>query len=284
MPGRKIADLSPEDQEIVADVSCKWYLNGFPKSGLHLAVRMILPLAKIMPVGQMRVKSWNGTFDNHSWGTNYNMLPRMCYRLSELKPGYFYKAHCGWLHDLEAFMWMLGVAHVFIYRDFRDVAVSQTYHILNEDDTTWLHPGREKFYALGSKDEILKAVIVGLDEYPGVMDRWEFYAPWLDVDWVFKFRFEEAIADLPRMADRLVCYGLDRLGQIFEVRFYDSDTAEVVGHMVESAKRTDKSPTFRRGQTGDWHFEFNDEHKKLFKETDKNNWLIRLGYESSSDW
>ena len=152
---------------VVIDLSCKWYLNGFPKSGLHLAVQLIKPLAEAMPPGQMRDKPWAGTFSHHSWSTNWDKLQLRMYQLSDLGPGRYYKAHCGWLHDIEAFMWMLGVCHVFIYRDFRDVAVSQAHHIMDDIGN---HPGRERFKALGGKDRILAAVILGLDEYPGVMN------------------------------------------------------------------------------------------------------------------
>lgn len=268
---------------IVIDLGCKWYLNGFPKSGLHLAVQLIRPLASAMPPGQLRAKPWAGTFSHHSWSADWDKLPLRMYQLGELRPGRYFKAHCGHLHDVEAFMWLLGVAHVFVYRDFRDVAVSQTYHIMS-NNKHFQHPGRDKFLALGGKDEVLRAVIVGLDEYPGVMERWELYAPWLSVDWLFKFRFEDAIANVARMADRLVRYGLNRLGQIFEMRFGAATTSELVENMVASAGRKEEAPTYRAGRVGDWRHEFNNEHRRLFKETDKNNWLARLGYEEGPHW
>ena len=55
--------------------------------------------------------------------------------------------------------------------------------------------------------------------------------------------------------------------------------------MVHSAiDKKDKALTFRRGEIGNWRDEFNDKHKKLFKTTDKNEWLIRLGYETGPAW
>jgi hypothetical protein len=244
---------------------------------------MLLPIAKPLPPGQIRRIPWAGTFEYHSWSTEWQNLKQQMYFMSELQPGYHMKSHCGWTQNLEAFQWSAGFCHVFVYRDMRDVAVSTMYHILSDQDRH-VHPGKEQFRGLGSNDEILKAVIVGLDQYAGVMDRWEFFAPWLGVDWVYKFRFEDARADPSATAMGLVCYGLTRLAEIFEIRFDDPEADELVGLMVESAQDTNNSGTFRAGRVGDWRTEFNEEHKKLFKETDKNNWLVRLGYEDSQDW
>ncbi len=127
-------------------------------------------------------------------------------------------------------------------------------------------------------------MIVGLDQYAGVVDRWRLFAPWLGVDWVYKFRFEDARRDPRATAYGLVRYGLYRLGEIFEVQFDDPEADALVDLMVESAQNPANSGTFRAGRIGDWREEFSEEHKRLFKQADKENWLQRLGYEDSPDW
>ena len=276
-----VEELEPQEARFA--LSCKWYVNGFPKSGTHYATAMLMPMAKPLPPGQIRQIPWAGTFEYHSWSVVWQNLKKQMYFMAELQPSYHMKSHCGWTQNLEAFQWSAGFCHVFVYRDLRDVAVSVMYHILS-DKERHCHPGREQFLALGGKDEILKAAIVGLDQYAGVVERWKYFAPWLNVDWVNKFRFEDARKDPHATAHGLIRYGLYRLGEIFEIRFDDPEADELAALMVESAQNPENSGTFRAGRIGDWRTEFNEEHKELFKQTDKNNWLVRLGYENSPDW
>lgn len=268
-------------------IACKWYLNGFPKSGLHYAATLISPLAKPAQSDGPRTKPWAGTFEDHSWTTRWQNLKKQMYHMSnDIAPGFYLKGHCGWTQNIEAFLWSCGFCHVFVYRDPRDVAVSTMYHILSDEEKD-IHPGKQKFKLLGNKSSILSAVILGLDEYAGVMERWALYAPWLSIDWVYKFRYEEVRTNPMKAANSLIYYGLARLGEIFELNFDCQDsTDELVRLMVGAAEvgAREKLYTFRAGRIGDWRQEFNAEHKELFKQTDKNNWLIRLGYEKDQNW
>lgn len=183
-------------------------------------------------------------------------------------------------------MWFAGIAHIFVYRDPRDVAISQAHHILSDREEL-MHPSRERYRELGGFDEVLAAVIEGIEGFPGVMHRWELYAPWLNVSWTFKLRFEEALTDPASMAERLIRYGLDRVGAIFDLRLEPSvkSMEEMAAAMVGNAvDRKRESLTFRKGTIGEWRASFTEEHKRLFKETDKNNWLVRLGYENDRAW
>lgn len=267
------------------DFSAKWYLNGFPKAGLHLAVQFAKPFIKLMPPGQLHPMPWVGSFQHNSWSEEWQDIQLQLYNLARCQPGHYFKGHCAWREDIEHFMWFAGIAHVFIYRDLRDVALSQAYHVFNNDDD-FHHPGKERYQALGFAGA-LEAVIVGMDEFPGVMRRWEQYAPWLDVDWTFKLCFEDALSDPAGMAERLIVYGLARIENIFKVSLEpnaDNLQAMIEAMVTSAIERKEKALTFRRGEVGGWRREFTGRHKQLFKETDTNNWLVRLGYESSRDW
>jgi len=54
--------------------------------------------------------------------------------------------------------------------------------------------------------------------------------------------------------------------------------------MAEASRDVKHSPTFRKGTTGQWRSEFSEEHVRLFKETDKNGELVRLGFAKDRDW
>ena len=182
-------DIPPE----LTNLAPKWLLNGFPKAGLHFCELMLRPLARTMPPGQMHVLPFVGTFAGRSWTTEWINVPLFMYNVSRLQIGHYFYSHIGHTQDIEAFLYFLGVAHIFIIRDLRDVAVSQARHV-TEEGNDLAHPDKDLYRNLGSFDEVLKACIVGIDgpkvRYAGVMDRWKLYSGWFDADWVYKFRYE----------------------------------------------------------------------------------------------
>lgn len=263
------------------NLAAKWLLNGFPKSGLHFCVQLMRPVIKEMIPGQLHVMPWLGTFRHHSWSEEWSDIRLMLYMMGRLHIGCYFKSHVGWRQEIEDFLWYLGVAHVFIYRDMRDVAVSQAHHVLADDNERFMHPDKELYRSLGGFDDVLAAVIEGVGIYPGVMHRWEYYAPWLEVPWVYKLRFEEAIADRHKAAGSLLRYGLERVATLFGLNLHaeGGQFKEVVCQMVESSYDTENSVTYRKGAAGGWREAFTGRHVELFKQTDTNNWLARLGYE-----
>lgn len=267
----------------------RWYLNGFPKSGTHLLVSMLLPQARPMPPQQFHPREWVGTFQFNSWSEEWGNIRRICYGFGHLRPGHYYKGHCGYTTELANFLWHLGVAHVFIHRDLRDVAVSQTHHILS-DKENWKHPEKDKYRDLGGFDEALEAVIVGLQTekayYPGVVARWAYYAPWLEKDWVLPVQYRDLRLEPVEWAGKILEYGLWRLADTWGMELIKPGEAfaDVVQEMADSSQDTDTSPTYRKGMVGGWREAFTERHKRLFKETDKDGWLVRLGYEEDAEW
>lgn len=266
----------------------RWICNGFPKSGTHLLVQMVNPVARYNPGTEAGLfkKPWTGTFAHNSWTNERVSLEQTCFKAGRILPGHMLKAHLGHSEELERFLYLLGVVHVFIYRDLRDVAVSQAYHILNSDDERLAHPEPELYRGLGGFGEVLSAVIGGLGRYPGVLARWRHYAPWLDVNWVLSVRYEDLRADPEAWAERIFCHGMNRSAATWnrEVGFEESGLRAVINVMVKASTLREKSPTFRKGNVGDWRDEFGPGHVRLFKETDGDGWLVRLGYEESGDW
>jgi len=112
------------------------------------------------------------------------------------------------------------------------------------------------------------------------------YAPWLDVPWVHSVRFEDAIADREKVAGEILQYGFKRTVQVwnYEIRFEPEPFAAAVQAMVQASLDTRRSATFRRGEAGTWREHFTPEIKDAFKAADKDNWLIRLGYENNTNW
>jgi len=269
----------------------RWYLNGFPKAGTHLLTSMMKVRARKMPPSQLHPREWVGTFNRNSWSDEWISLRPTMYHFGSLLPGYYFLGHCGYDEELERFLFNLGIAHVFIWRDLRDVAVSQAHHILDEDRDNWKHQHKDEYREeIGGFDEVLTAVIKGAEVaglwYPGVIDRWELYAPWLDVEWVYDVKYRDAREDPKRVAGEIAKYGIWRLADTFSLDMLGPgpDWDELVEGMAEASRDTEHSGTFRRGVAGGWRDEFKPEHVEAFKEADEAGWLVKLGFEESNDW
>ena len=265
----------------------KFYLNGFPKAGLHWVGLMVMPLATQLPAYDVVFDtSWTGTFKFNSWTTEWWELERWAYRSSLLQPGFFMHTHTGYTPEIEQFLRLLGVAHVFIYRDLRDVVVSQAHHIMSDDDERFVHPGKPFYRKLGSFEAVIKACIEGIGPFPGIFERWELYAPWLDVDWVFKIAFDDLQNEPLETARRLIMYSASRVADIFDAELtlpYDSRT-KLAAMMVLCGTLKHKSSTFRKGTSGGWREHFTPAIVDLFKQCDTNGWLKRLGYVRDDSW
>jgi len=207
-----------------------------------------------------------------------------------LQQGHYAAGHIGWTEALARFMEQSRMAHVFIVRDLRDVAVSQAFHILSPDNANHRHSAKAMYRAIEREqgfDGVLEAVITGVGPFPGVCELFEAYAPWLEERNVHHVRFEDAIEDLQGTAAGMLTYGIERFTQdVWQDRFMVDRTQfnQTTKRMADLAARKEHSPTFRHGVAGDWETHFKDRHVKLFKEHDRGEWLIQLGHEQNTNW
>ena len=262
----------------------KMYINGFPKAGLHLANRMAMGMFKQHYAPQ----NWFGT---NAWFTDRHILEQVGSYLGALQPGEYIKGHTGYLKSIEAVCIWLGIGVVLVYRDFRDVAVSHMYHVLNDElaDDGELpllpHPNKQIYRDLGSNENILLAIIEGIGEFPGMFERWETFAPWLDSEWAMSISFEVMRNNPHLAASKFFDYCQDLDNQINGThRLPMNDPIRktaIDGIMLEMSVR--KSPTFRKGLVGGWREEFTPAVVDCFKEHD-NGWLVELGYEKDDKW
>ena len=262
-----------------ANIEAKFYLNGFPKAGLHLLDLMVRPIAMPMGYDPTWGTPWAGMYKGNSWTTRMMRKEQITLKLSRVTPGHFLKGHMGYTDVVNDLLFWSGVTHYFIYRDLRDVAVSQTYHIMSEEMEQFAHPAKEEYKALGGFDEILEAVLVGMDEYAGIFERWELFAPWLDQEWVMKLRFEDIINDPLQWAIKIVNHLFERTEFLLNIpkkgrQIKGEQLEDIAMEMVATSLRTAVSPTFRKGIPKEWKTHFNDHNKDLFKELDEGNWLV----------
>lgn len=291
--------LLPDTEPVeTVEVGAKVYLNGFPKSGLHLAALMASQITSPWIVGfdqdgkelpKPKKLFWCGNFIP-AWSTNWRPFDDLRIQVENQPEGSFMQGHLGYTPEIERMFYENGQAFGFVYRDLRDVAVSATYHIeddrVNDDNTDMMvHPGKAEFMDLPSHEDRLMAVICGLNEWPGLFDRWELYAPWLDIPWVFPIRYEWMIQDPRWQADLFIRYALGRAMDNHELEYvYPEDVhSALLDKTVEMMGDPSNSNTFRKGGHGGWRDEFTPEIKEAFKER-AGDWLILLDYEKGHDW
>jgi hypothetical protein len=165
----------------------------------------------------------------------------------------------------------------FIYRDPRDVLVSQVFFATEMHEEHGMH---QYYNSLPDFGERLKVAITGIDRagvyMVSVKQRYEGVFRWLKQEHVMCLRFEDLIdnreATLNAMLDQV-----ERTGYAIP-----TPRPRALSVLAE-AIQPEKSHTFRSGKTGGWREHFTEEHKSLFKEV-AGDLLIQLGYEENRNW
>jgi len=175
------------------------------------------------------------------------------------------------------FLCQPGRVNYFIYRDPRDLLVSQVFFATDMYEDHGMHEFYKSLPDLGAR---LKVAITGIDRnglhMVSVKQRYESVFQWLEQKNVMCIRFEDLIEN----RDATLTAMLDEV----EKTGYRIPTArEKALSILVDAIQPSKSHTFRSGKTSGWKAHFNDEHKKLFKDV-AGDLLVRLGYEKSNDW
>ena len=174
-----------------------------------------------------------------------------------------------------------GVFKVLVmYRDPRDIVVSNYYHIL--EDNPW--EISDSFYAdynkMSKDDAISHSLEMTLDDYLSWVKGWRemaFKQEGLDCMCVRYEDFRENPEKIFNEVLTFFCVDLssDRLKLIMT-------SSQNVPKGFMSIMPGRKS-TRRKGLTGEWKMELNNEHKKIFKDK-ASEILIELGYEKDTNW
>lgn len=279
--------MDPEQGGMMPLQAPKGLLNGLPKSGLHALWLASLPVFSGSPEGRPWV-GWDQ--DGSAWdGKIYNPDGYLDLVRTRLQPGQYLKTHCPYHPTIEQGLFEAGVALVLIYRDPRDILVSQAHHVLSPDDMAGKrlhHPGKLGYKRLESFEAVMLACLEGLGPWPGLFPRWALFEPWLKVGWVLSIKYED-----------LICNGLDTISLL--LRYLYGRTARAQGYTLtllqadleqaaEYAKgllgHTEWSPTYRKGQPGEWQEVFTPKIRASFRAQGGDEVLIALGYEQDEQW
>lgn len=246
--------------------------NAIPKSGSHLLIQILLGLTEIGPFVNPGLPPVNRDEANRKM--DEAQIVKNIKQMQSGDIGYCY------LHCESPYIELLtapGMAAIFIYRDPRDVVVSEIKYASDIQTKHDLHVYFNEI--LKTDEERLNFVIRGshLPELPytGVRVRFQKYIGWLEQP-ILSLRFEDLVLRREEAYDSLLDY---LAGYGFTP---DAPREEAIQILMDSIAPK-KSGTFRKGQPGGWREVFSPENKAIFKQ-EAGDILIRLGYEKDMDW
>jgi hypothetical protein len=247
--------------------------NSKPKSGSHLLLQILNGFTRIMPykyVDEDPVRTI----------TREGRRRAADEILADLK--HVPQSVIGWGYvdatpENASFLTLTGRVNYFIYRDPRDLLVSQVFFATDMHEGHGMH---EYYNSLPDFGERLKVAITGIDrdglKMVSVKARYEGVFQWLEQKDVMCLRFEDLVnnRDVTLMS---MLNEVEKTG--YKIPFSRKKTLSVLVEAIQPKK----SHTFRSGKTGGWKQYFTDEHKSLFMDV-AGDLLVRLGYEENNNW
>jgi hypothetical protein len=247
--------------------------NAFPRSGTHLLLQAIEAIPGVTNYGTYIASKPAITFQERSSRAHLRMM-------QHIVPAEVIPANLFYAPSYHAELKTKNCVIFFIYRDLRDVVVSEAHFLTYSYRVHRLH----RYYArsLTNMEERLSTEILGVTDqkapysFPNIAERFARYRGWLDCPDVLSVRFEDLVSDKQSVVLRkMAAFYAERCAAAVDVD-------NLVQSMVLSINPS-TSYTFRKGKAGSWKEEFTEEHKAHMKSV-AGKLLIELGYEEDLNW
>jgi hypothetical protein len=247
--------------------------NSFPKSGTHLLAQVAAGLPRRVNYGAF-LASMTSSFQFRE--RSAASVQRF---IGAIVPGELVRGHLFFDDQYVDDLRRKNVVHYFIYRDPRDVIVSEAHYAREMNSWHRLHP---YFRRLGSMEEAITLSINGFDPpvpgiyYPNIAERFARYQGWLAHDNCLPIQFEDMrSASRANVIREMARFYATRSGEQFDV--------DACAAAMEARIAPQQSHTFRSGKKGGWREKFTAEHRRRFAEL-TGDLLVRLGYEENDAW
>lgn len=247
--------------------------NSKPKSGSHLLLQILNGFTQIMPYRYVdadpirTIKYEGGRRGSEEILTD----------LKRVANGVIGWGYVDATKENVSFLTESGRVNYFIYRDPRDMLVSQVFFATDMHGDHGMHDYYNSLPDFGAR---LNVAITGIEKddlkMVSVKQRYEGVFRWLEQKNVMSIRFEELINNRDVMLNAM-------LDEVEKTGYKSPTPREKALSVLVDAIQPNKSHTFRSGKTGGWKQHFTEEHKKLFIDV-SGDLLERLGYEKNNDW
>jgi hypothetical protein len=247
--------------------------NSKPKSGSHLLLQILNGFTKIMPYKYVEGDPIRTIEKKGRRRTEEEVLNDL-QGIPQGVIGWGYvEPSPGNIH----FLCQPYRVNYFIYRDPRDMLVSQVFFATDMNEEHGMHQYYKSLPDFGAR---LNVAITGIDQdgvyMVGVRQRYASVFEWRELPNVMCIRFEDLIDNRDATLDAM-------LDEVESIGYKIPTPREKALSILVKAIQPKKSRTFRSGKTGGWREHFTEEHKRLFKDV-TGDLLVRLGYEKDNDW
>ena len=247
--------------------------NSKPKSGSHLLLQILNGFTRIMPYKYVDADPIRTVRKDGGRRTEDKILAD----LRAVPKGVIGWGYVDATPENASYLTRDGRVNYFIYRDPRDMLVSQVFFATDMYEEHGMHA---YYKSLPDFGERLKVAITGIDRnglyMVSVKQRYESVFQWLEQKNVLCIRFEDLIDNREAALNAM-------LDEVEKTGYKIPVPREKALSVLVGAIQPKKSHTFRSGKTGGWREYFTEEHKKLFKDI-AGDLLVRLGYEKDNDW
>ncbi|MCI3132740.1 hypothetical protein [Phenylobacterium aquaticum] len=223
-------------------------VNSIPKSGTHL----VMEVAKSFPR-----KVYFGSF--LAQFPSITMLKRsqraVNTHILRIVPGEVVGAHLNHTPETAAALKKINAIVIFVYRDPRDIALSEADYIA---EMSTFHAMHRKFKGLDPEQRVALA-IRGTDDgrFPSIRDRLMPYAGWMDEDGVICLTYESLMGPEREKILREICR---------EVSARDRRALDVDKFLIKLDAAIDpgRSHTFRGGGVSKWRANMSSDNIEIF--------------------
>jgi len=247
-------------------------VNSFPKSGTHLLYQILEDLPELNKYNTF-IASMTSVAQKERSKVELLRI------LESLIDGEIARAHLFYSDTFDLYIKNEKIIHLFIYRDPRDVVISEANYLFDMNPFHRLHKYFKKFPSI---DDRIMFSIKGNDffntpiNYPNIQHRFKKYEGWLLSSSTFGIKYEELVGSSQKeKIHGIISFFLSKIDNKYDIN-------DLIKIAISNVNPT-KSHTFREGGTQKWKKYFNDKHKKVFKEIG-GELLIDLGYEKDLNW
>lgn len=246
-------------------------VNSFPKSGTHL----LLQIVQVLPA----LRDW-GLFLASTPSFTFKETPtrKMASNISEIANRELVLAHMFFSKDVHSALLGRSTVNYFIFRDPRDVVISEAHYLTYSNKCHKLH---KFFKSLPDMNSRILFSIRGakhsfFNGYPNINRRFNRYKPWINQTNVLSIKFEDLLSSKRNES-------IQRIMQFYTDKVNDKiDVENLVQNALVNINPL-KSHTFREGKPSTWKELFTPTHKAEFKKI-AGNLLIELEYEQDHSW
>jgi hypothetical protein len=272
-PAGKTAEAVLRWKRLSFDEAPPLFGNSKPKSGSHLLLQVLAGFTRIMPYAYVAADPVRTITPEGRRRSADEVLAD----LRRTPRGVIGWGYVDASPENLAFLCQPGRVNYFVYRDPRDMLVSQVYFATDMHEEHGMH---DYYQSLPDFEARLSAAIMGVEreglKMVSVRQRYEGVFRWLEQPGVLCLRFEDFI----HKRDAALCAMLDEVEKTgYKIPTPRPQCLAILADAIQPRK----SHTFRSGKTGGWREHFTEEHKRLFKDV-AGDLLVRLGYEPNNDW